>query len=576
MDILATGAAPISFLAMTDFPLSGGIAFLMPVLPAITDPSYNTASKASVSYWQLQSPQLIYSLKTSNHVGVGGATGSFPVQYLTLLCGNGGDAATAAANVEFRLDYDPARGTSYNPLLTGLIVTSSAQGDATSIYDLSTHGRTVNIGLQFSNPRLRNIDNCAGTFSGFTLVAYPNVLQISFPLGNSATISAGTTTTIPYGAIGAVRMVVDQGVGAVASNSQGGQTIFVSPSKTTVYTFTATACDGTTVSLAYTLTVSGSALSALAMHLTTDAHRRPCAVACAALDAQGRQPLTGYASQDAGHTYLPSVISADARDPSLLVDLRRGSYRVICSTGAGSAMALMSMAGTLGDGFAQSAAGLVPVTSNSGAAMRGGFAAACQHPTDADYALLVFSQIFNVNDTSMQCAYSIDGGATWTIPTVPPGKIGIQGGGDLRTLAPKGRPALAFSGNAVIVATNDYSYGGTPQKNNVYSQVSFDRGMTWRNSTILTATGPYQCLSMIARQGRFYLLAFTLPDPASASIPTPVLLVSPDLGTTWAQVASAFPAITPPSGIGIMPLTGKLRLGLTHVSSDDGRTWTAA
>ena len=183
-----------------------------------------------------------------------------------------------------------------------------------------------------------------------------------------------------------------------------------------------------------------------------------------------------------------------------------------------------------------------------GAAPTGAYPVAVPHPADKDFTLLAY-----LSGGSLKSAGSWDGGVSWGVSNT------IASGLDFTAT---GRAALAMVGESAFIA---YASGSS-----LYSAAGADRGNRWAAPVLVASGGPYTGLSLLSAQGRLYLLAFT------GTTPVPVLFVSPDLGATWAQVASAFPAITPPSGIGIMPLTGKLRLGLTHVSSDDGRTWTAA
>lgn len=280
--------------------------------------------------------------------------------------------------------------------------------------------------------------------------------------------------------------------------------------------------------------------SPAASSLIHDAHRRPCAVVSIA-----GQGIVAYTSRDAGSTYVSTAVDAQGKHASLLIDTRQNRFRVIYSKGASG---LMIATGMLGDSFTQDPGSPSALKTPAGALLSGAFPVACPHPTDKDYVLLVYAA-----GTNLTAAYSIDAGSSWNVAAASVATA---------DLTKSGRPALAFSGNSASMV-----YGSG---NSLYAALSKDRGMTWQPPTIVTGSGPYQSLSLLASQGRLYLLAFT------GSTPAPVLLVSPDLGATWAQVTSTFPAITPPSGIGVTASTGTLRLGLTHTSSDDGHTWIAA
>ena len=370
-----------------------------------------------------------------------------------------------------------------------------------------------------------------------------------YDFGYIAPNTSGTVTHTPdgftYYIIVAANPDLNDTTNPDYTGGTGGINIYTEDTFCAVYpykTLSATAIAVHTPFRTYANTLVGGIPNAspAASSLIHDAHRRPCAVV--SIEGKG---IVAYTSRDAGSTYVSTAVDAQGKYASLLIDTRQNRFRVIYSKGASG---LMLATGMLGDSFTQDTGSPSALKTPAGALLSGAFPVACPHPTDKDYVLLVYAA-----GTSLTAAYSIDAGSSWSVAAASVATA---------DLTKSGRPALAFSGNSASLV---YGIG-----NNLYAALSKDRGMTWQPPTIVTGTGPYQSLSLLAFQGRLYLLAFT------GSTPAPVLFVSPDLGATWAQVTSTFPAITPPSGIGVVPSTGTLRLGLTHTSSDDGLTWIAA
>jgi len=372
--------------------------------------------------------------------------------------------------------------------------------------------------------------------------------------------------------------------------------------------------------------------------LSEDAHGRPVALSSnyATLSNAKTGPSNSLAtsinslvSSDAGKTYLANGLSDEAiaigggdnigaDNPCLLIDRRTNHFRAIYS---------LSQAYTYGGAPKTRppdeiilATGLLDDRLNASVAVipniSGGLCVAAQHPTDADYALLVYSDIGTValRDTAalpgshdLKAAFSMDAGATWTaLSTVLPAL----------DLTATGRPALCFLGNTAILV---YSQGNT-----LSALTSLDRGKTWTpapspvsvytpNDGTNNVTFGYFCLSMAAHGGQVFLLAFAGDTQASSvkltvmrPVPpqtSPRLFVSGDAGRTWtlraaepvgpksapAEYTAALPgvfpvfpaydgtgdteSITPPSGIGISPASGLLRLDTSYVSHNCGLTW---
>jgi len=377
--------------------------------------------------------------------------------------------------------------------------------------------------------------------------------------------------------------------------------------------------------------------------LAEDAHGRPVALSSNyATLSNGKMgasnslatSINSLVSNDAGRTYLVNGLSdtaigggADnfgADNPCLLIDRRTNHFRAIYSlsqayTYGGAPHARppkeIALATGLLDDRLNASVAVIPNIS-------GGLCVAAQHPTDADYALLVYSDISSflyyseggavgaAGSHDLKAAFSMDAGATWTaLSTVLPAL----------DLTATGRPALCFLGNTAILV---YSQGNT-----LHAMTSLDRGKAWTpapspvsvytpNDGTNNATFGYFCLSMAAHGGQVFLLAFAGDTQASSvelgemrPVPpqtSPRLFVSGDAGRSWTLRAAetvgpksapaeyaavppgvfpVFPAndgtgdtesIMPPSGIGASPASGLLRLDTSYVSHDRGLTWPAA
>ncbi len=294
--------------------------------------------------------------------------------------------------------------------------------------------------------------------------------------------------------------------------------------------------------------------------------------------------INGLVSNTAGKTYLISSLSdtfsgyfADnfgADNPCLLVDRRTNHFRAIYSLsqsyiygGASQSRTpdqIILASGLLTDRFSAEVAVLPNIT--------GGLCAAAQHPTDADYALLVYSDISTSaapGSHDLKAAFSADAGATWKpLPTISPSL----------DLTVTGRPALCFFGNTAILI---YSTAAT-----LFSLTSPDRGQTWTSANPVSAAVPdgqdvhYFCLSLAAHEGHVYLLAFAgdtqqvLPGTHIPQQSSPRLLVSSNGGQNW-TLRGMLPGIKAPSGIGVSPASGLLRLDTQYVSHDGGLSWVS-
>ena len=290
---------------------------------------------------------------------------------------------------------------------------------------------------------------------------------------------------------------------------------------------------------------SGAAVVPVA-YLTLDAHRRPLAATGSGSAASGT--ISGLWSNDAGHSFSSASIVTSGADPSLLVDTRTNRFSLIYYRPADPSgtppAALMRAFGQIADGYPQDAGSPAAISTLSGQ-----YPIAVKHPTDRDYTLLAY-----LDSGALKTAFSLDFGATWNaLGTVDTGL----------DFTATGRAGLCFLGELAIVV-----YGSG---NNLLCQASPDRGDTWGAAVTIGSSGPYSGLSLLGWQGRLYLLAWTV----SGSTATPALLGSSDLGATWAAIGGILPALTPPTGLGVIPQSGQLRLGTTNNSADDGATWPA-
>lgn len=281
-----------------------------------------------------------------------------------------------------------------------------------------------------------------------------------------------------------------------------------------------------------------------ALSLALDAFRRPLAV------TRGGAGLYGLASADAGHGFTSTPLDAAGADASLLVDEGRNRFAVVYARPSGPnavAPGLYAATGELSDGYVLDAGSPAPI-----AGLSGQYPVAAPHPTDRDCALMVYSDVAANN--SLKTACSFDRGATWqAVATVLAG-LDLSG---------TGRPALAWLGEMAFLA---YASGSS-----LLACASPDRGATWGPAVAVATSGPYTGLSLLGWQGTLYLLYFT--NPATGS-PVAALSISRDLGATWDAAPGALPAgLAAPSAVGVLPQTGRLRLGVTHSSPDDALTW---
>ncbi len=339
--------------------------------------------------------------------------------------------------------------------------------------------------------------------------------------------------------------------------------------------------------------------------LNEDAHRRPVALTPnrayplntrTGPSGQAATSINGLVSNDAGRTYLIDYISDvatstganfGADNPCLLVDRRSNHYRAIYSKVIGQQPSLLLATGLLDDRFSQVAGSPAVIPS-----LMGGLCAAAQHPTDADFALLVYSDIgtsASPGSHDLKCAQSLDAGATWKpLGTILPAL----------DLTATGRPALCFLGSTAVLV---YSSGVT-----LFCLTSMDRGQSWQKAGTVSVYTPggsgfaYFCLSLAAHGGRVYLLVFAgntqakgLTQATSLAPPqtSPRLFVSGNAGQTWTLQAAekpistsapaeyttpppgVLPAIQAPSGLGVGSFSGLLRLDTTFVSQDCGLIW---
>ena len=353
-----------------------------------------------------------------------------------------------------------------------------------------------------------------------------------------------------------------------------------------------------------------TALAACA--LGEDAHRRPIILTANHTPAQGwlnqdgnlAQGINGLVSLDAGRTYQVAPISDYQGNaatypplgfdhPSLIVDRRSNHYRAVYSN-AGTVLvgpSLIIATGILDDRFTRPYNLVVdqpPTIPN----LTGGLPAACQHPLDQDYVLLVYSDIGLADapgSLDLKTAFSMDCGATWEpLSTVLPAL-------DLRKT---GRPALCWLGNTAVLV---YSSGNT-----LFAMTSLDRGKTWSAApapisvyTPSTSTSyinfGYYSLSLAQHGGLIYLLAFAGDTQNSPGYYSPRLFISSDGGKSWklqaapaagqqytaapeytTRPAGVFPMIAAPFGIGVNPFSGRLRLNDRYISDDGGLSWSAA
>jgi hypothetical protein len=387
-------------------------------------------------------------------------------------------------------------------------------------------------------------------------------------------ISVGASSVLSYNSVYASSAVITANHGAspgsVPLNTTG--TASVSPIVNTIYTLTVVSPAGYTATATASVSLPDFSSASIAARVSQSlcnpaiigaSGSTGLSASSLAIDGPGRLcaasapsagAVTGYISQDAGHTFLsPQIVSAGS-DASLLVDIRQNRFRVVyafkpVAPATTPPAGLYSAAGYLTDAFPLDAGSPAIIANLSGT-----FPVAAPHPTDRDYALMAYT-----DGGALKSAWSMDAGASWNPSSTIASGVNF---------AASGRPALAFLGDTAAVV---YAAGSA-----LLVQTSPDRGMTWGAAVTLTAagSGPYQSLSLIGWQGRFYLLAFTAPT--SPAVPVPALFASGDIGATWAAVSSAFPSgLAPPSALGIVQPTGQVRLGITHNSSDMGATWAA-
>lgn len=269
--------------------------------------------------------------------------------------------------------------------------------------------------------------------------------------------------------------------------------------------------------------------------LALDAHRRPLAATGSVSGSTGT--ISGLWSKDAGHTFSSSTIASGA-DPNLIVDTRTNRFNLIYTASGGISRAF----GSVADGFPQDTGSPTVISGLSGK-----FPICARPPSDRDYVLMAYQ-----GSAGLMSAYSLDCGATWTALST------IVAGLDMTN---SGRPGLCFLGELAIVV-----YGSG---NNLLCQTSLDRGKTWRAAVTIGSAGPYSGLSLLGWQGRLYLLCWT----TSGSTQVPALMGSSELGATWSAVGGSLPTLSPPTGLGVFPQSGILRLGTTNYSADDAATW---
>ncbi len=299
---------------------------------------------------------------------------------------------------------------------------------------------------------------------------------------------------------------------------------------------------------------------ALSGSLALDAHRRPLAVLP---DGTASAPTLSTAySNDAGHTFSSMALGTGS-DPSLIVDPRDNTYRILYSANGG----MPAVFGTLQDGFVADPHSPGGVGGQPGQIGPSGiYPAACPHPTDRDFVLLAY--LDNGDSNSLKTAWSYDGGRT----AEPVCVIATN-----QNFSTSGRPALCWLGETAFLVS-----GPGPA---LLVRASQDRGKTW-GAAVTVATAPantnyvavaYSGLSLLGWQGRLYLLAWNYGSGARYGSGTPFapfLWTSGDMGKTWAPSPGSLPSgLMPPSALGVIPAGGQLRLGISHHSDDDGLTW---